>query len=177
MTGGAGSYGQALTWELLREPERVLVYSRGENAQVEMEREFGDPRLNFYVGDVRDPERLTEATRGMDIIFHLAALEHVPVGGRHIWEFVKTNIAGTRNVIEAAKADNVSRAVFMSSDRAADPMNIYGYTKAIADKIFIEANAHSPKTTLYLYPFGERNRQSRKCYPNLSRPDRAPQQR
>ena len=148
VTGGTGSYGHALTSALLKEnPKEVLVYSRGENAQVEMEREFGDPRLNFYIGDVRDPERLTEATRGMDIIFHFAALKHVPVGERHIWEFVKTNIAGTRNVIEAAKANNVSRAVFMSSDKAADPMNNYGYTKAIAEKMFIEANAHSPKTT------------------------------
>jgi len=148
VTGGTGSYGQALIWKLLREnPKEVMVYSRGENAQVEMEREFDDPRLTFYIGDVRDPERLTEATRGMDVIFHFAALKHVPVGEGHSWEFVKTNIAGTRNVIEAAKANYVPRAVFMSSDKAANPMNNYGYTKAIAEKMFIEANAHSPKTT------------------------------
>lgn len=147
ITGGTGSYGQAVTKEILaHEPAEIRIYSRGENAQVEMAHEFGDPRLHFYIGDVRDRERLMEAMRGMDVVFHLAALKHVPVGEQHIWEFVLTNVAGTRNVIEAAKANNVPRAVLVSSDKAADPSNNYGYTKAIAEKMFVAANAHSPNT-------------------------------
>ncbi len=147
VTGGTGSYGQAVVRQLLREdPKEVRVYSRGENAQVEMARDFADPRLNFYIGDVRDHERLMEAMRGMDVVFHLAALKHVPVGEQHIWEFVQTNVGGTRAVIEAAKANSIPLAVFISSDKAADPMNNYGYTKAIAEKMFIAANTHSPHT-------------------------------
>ncbi len=147
ITGGTGSYGQAVTAELLRhDPAEVRIMSRGENAQVEMARDFADPRLHFYIGDVRDRERLAEVMRGMDVVFHLAALKHVPVGEQHIWEFVLTNVVGTRNVIEAAKASGVPRAVLISSDKAADPSNNYGYTKAIAEKMFIAANAHSPET-------------------------------
>jgi FlaA1/EpsC-like NDP-sugar epimerase len=147
ITGGTGSYGEAVTKELLRcDPAEVRIYSRGENAQVEMERDFADSRLRFYIGDVRDRERLMEAMRGVDVVFHLAALKHVPVGERHIWEFVLTNVVGTRHVIEAAKANHVQRATFISSDKAADPSNNYGYTKAIAEKMFVAANVHSPVT-------------------------------
>ncbi len=147
VTGGTGSYGREIVRQLLpANPKEVRVFSRGENAQVEMEREFSDPRLNFYIGDVRDGERLVEVTRGMDIVFHVAALKHVPVGERHIWEFVQTNVAGTRAVIEAVKANGVPRAVFISSDKAADPVNVYGFTKAIAEKMFVTANTHSPET-------------------------------
>lgn len=147
VTGGTGSYGQAVTkWLLLQDPGEVRIYSRGENAQIEMARDFADPRLHFFIGDVRDNERLTEVMRGVDMVFHLAALKHVPVGERHIWEFVQTNIAGTRAVIEAVKSTGVQRAVFISTDKAADPVNVYGYTKAIAEKMFVAANAHSPNT-------------------------------
>lgn len=147
ITGGTGSYGQAVTAELLKHgPAEVRIYSRGENAQVEMARDFADSRLHFYIGDVRDRERLMEVMRGVDVVFHLAALKHVPIGEQHIWEFVLTNVAGTRAVVEAAKANNVPRAIFISSDKAADPSNNYGYTKAIAEKMFIAANAHSPNT-------------------------------
>ena len=147
VTGGTGSWGQEVTRQLLLEdPKEIRIYSRGEYAQVEMNKVFSDPRLNFYIGDVRDQRRVMEAMKGMDIVFHLAALKHVPVGERHIWEFVQTNVAGTRAVIEAAQANNVERAVFVSSDKAADPINVYGFTKAIAEKMFITANVHSPHT-------------------------------
>lgn len=147
VTGGTGSYGQEVTKQLLlQEPSEVRILSRGEHAQVEMAKEFSDQRLNFYIGDVRDRGRLMETTRGVDIVFHVAALKHVPVGERHIGEFVRTNVVGTEVVIEAAKANGVARAVLISSDKAADPINVYGFTKAIAERMFITANLHSPHT-------------------------------
>lgn len=147
ITGGTGSWGQELTKQLLQHnPKEIRIFSRGEYAQVEMAKAFSEPRLNFYIGDVRDEGRITEAMRGIDIVFHLAALKHVPIGERHIWEFVQTNVAGTKSVIEAAKTNNIDRAIFVSSDKAADPVNIYGYTKAIAEKMFITANIDSPGT-------------------------------
>jgi len=142
ITGGTGSYGWELTVHLLlKSPSEVRIFSRGENGQVEMEREFSNPRLRFYIGDVRDRERLMEAMEGVDIVFHFAALKHVPVGEKNVWEFVRTNVEGTRNVIEAAKASGVERAILISSDKAVEPINIYGYTKAIAERMFVTADS------------------------------------
>jgi UDP-N-acetylglucosamine 4,6-dehydratase len=111
-----------------------------------MAREFSDPRLSFYIGDVRDRERVVEAMRGTDIVFHLAALKHVPVGERNIEEFVKTNVGGTASVIEAARINGVELMVFISSDKAVDPINLYGYTKAIGEKLITTANIKSDRT-------------------------------
>lgn len=142
LTGGTGSWGHELTRRLLKEnPKEIRIYSRGEHAQVEMAREFNDPRLDFYIGDVRDRDRLVETMRGVDIVFHLAALKHVPVCERHIWEAVQTNIHGTNNVIHAASANNVAVAVDVSTDKAVEPINLYGQTKAVAEKLFVAANS------------------------------------
>lgn len=150
ITGGTGSWGHEVAKQLLRqEPKEVRIFSRGEFAQVEMEKEFSHPRFSFYIGDIRDRERLLEATRGVDVVFHLAALKHVPVGERNIWEFVQTNILGTRNVIEAAKTNGVDLVVFTSSDKAADPINLYGYTKAVAEKMITTANISSGRTRFF----------------------------
>lgn len=147
ITGGTGSWGRELTKRLLPEnPKQIRIYSRGEHAQVEMMRSFNDPRLDFYVGDVRDQERLVETTRGVDIIFHLAALKHVPVCERHIWEAIQTNIVGTKAVVEAALLNNVDKAIYVSSDKAVEPINLYGQTKAISEKIFVAANSLPGKT-------------------------------
>lgn len=147
VTGGTGSWGHEVVRQLLSEnPQEVRVFSRGEFAQVEMAREFSDPRLSFYIGDVRDRERVKQAMRGTEIVFHLAALKHVPISERHIEEFVKTNVGGTGSVIEAALINGVDRFVFTSSDKAADPINLYGYTKAIGEKMVTTANISSDKT-------------------------------
>lgn len=141
VTGGTGSWGKELIGQLLLDnPKEIRVFSRGEHAQVETMRAFNDPRLNFYIGDVRDRERLIEAMRGVDVVFHLAALKHVPVCERHIWETVQTNVTGTKNVVDAALANNVPRAIYISSDKAVAPVNLYGHTKAISEKLFTTAN-------------------------------------
>src|SRR4051794_31024832 len=104
ITGGSGAWGQQLTAQLLREhaPRQIRIYSRGEHRQVDMRRKFQDDRIAYYIGDVRDRERLMLASNGADYVFHLAALKHVPVCEDNPWEAVQTNIIGTQNVIEAA---------------------------------------------------------------------------
>ncbi len=147
ITGGTGSWGYELTSQILKQdPAEVRIFSRGEHAQIEMAREFGDPRLDFYIGDVRDEERLKETMRGANIVFHLAALKHVPICERHIWEAVQTNIYGTNAVVRAALFNNVDVAVYVSSDKAVEPINLYGETKAIAEKLFVAANSMPGKT-------------------------------
>jgi UDP-N-acetylglucosamine 4,6-dehydratase len=147
ITGGTGSWGHELTRQILKnDPAEIRIFSRGEHAQVEMAREFDDLRLNFYIGDVRDEERLMETMRGVDVVFHLAALKHVPICERHIWEAVQTNVYGTNAVIRAALFNDVDVAVYVSSDKAVEPINIYGQTKAIAEKLFVAANSMPGKT-------------------------------
>ena len=144
ITGGTGSWGQELTTQLLRDhkPKSIRIYSRGEHKQVEMRRTFSDPRIKFYIGDVRDKYRLMLASRNADVIFHLAALKHVPVCEENPWEAVQTNIVGTQNVIEAAIANNVKKVVYVSSDKAVDPFNLYGATKSCGEQLIIDANNH-----------------------------------
>jgi FlaA1/EpsC-like NDP-sugar epimerase len=147
--GGSGSWGQELTRQLLaNDPEsEIVIYSRGEHRQVEMARNFNDPRLHFVIGDVRDRERVTLAARGVDVVYHLAALKHVPVCERNPEEAIKTNILGTLNAIEAALTNNVRRFVFVSTDKAVDPINAYGVSKSMAEKIVISANLRTSATT------------------------------
>ena len=144
VTGGTGSWAHELVRQLLeRYPEldEIRIYSRGEHRQVEMKQEFGsNPKLRFIVGDIRDKNILNFAMKDIDIVFHLAALKHVPVCEDNTWEAVLTNIYGTQNVIEAAIANNVKRVVDISTDKAVEPFNHYGITKAAGEKLMINAN-------------------------------------
>lgn len=143
ITGGTGSWGHELVKQLLKNysPKEIRIYSRGEHKQVEMKREFNnDPRLKFIIGDVRDKNVLDFAMRGADIVFHLAALKHVPVCEKNCWEAVLTNIYGTQNVIECAIDNKVKRVVDASTDKAVEPLNFYGITKACGEKMMVNAN-------------------------------------
>ncbi len=145
VTGGTGSFGTKFAEVLLRDhnPKAIRVYSRGELKQVEMERKLGQPKLRFLVGDVRDRERLYRAMNGVDIVVHAAALKHVPVCEYNPMEAVKTNIHGAENVIDAAIDNGVGKVVALSSDKAVQPVNLYGATKLVAEKLFTQANAYA----------------------------------
>lgn len=144
ITGGTGSWGQELTHQLLanHKPKTIRIYSRGEHKQVEMKRAFSDTRISFIIGDVRDKSRLSMVMRGVDVVFHLAALKHVPVCEENPWEAVQTNIIGTQNVIETAMSNNVKKVIYVSSDKAVDPFNLYGATKSCGEQLIIDANNH-----------------------------------
>ncbi len=150
ITGGTGSWGNELVHQLIDLPniEEIRIYSRGEHKQVMMKRNFHDKidKLRFIIGDVRDKENLINAMKDVDKVFHMAALKHVPVCEENPYEAVKTNIIGTQNVIDAALVNNISRVVFISTDKAADPLNLYGVTKACAEKLIINANNLSKDT-------------------------------
>ncbi|MBI4054039.1 MAG: polysaccharide biosynthesis protein [Candidatus Doudnabacteria bacterium] len=152
ITGGTGAWGKELTRQVLSKfnPKEVRIYSRGEHAQVEMRREFPDPRLKFIIGDVRDRNILTLAMKGVDYVFHLAALKHVPVCEDNSWEAVLTNIYGTQNVIEAAIQNQVKKVVDVSTDKAVEPYNFYGVTKACAEKLVINANQNYISKTIFM---------------------------
>jgi len=142
ITGGAGSFGQAMTQRLLTTELRQLrIYSRGEHRQAEMAARFPDPRLRFLVGDVRDRARLTLAMRGVDLVYHAAALKRIEKCEYDPDEAVKTNILGTANVIHAA-IETGARVVFLSTDKACAPVTTYGFTKAAAENYAIKANAY-----------------------------------
>ncbi len=148
ITGGTGSWGQELTAQLLRDhnPKEIRIFSRNELKQVEMKHSFNDPRLKFIIGDVRDIKRLSISMRGCDFVFHMAALKHVPVCEENPDEAVKTNVLGTQNVIEAAINNDVKKVVDVSTDKAVDPLNLYGVTKACGEKLVIAANKETDKT-------------------------------
>lgn len=145
VTGGAGSFGQAFVRRVLDDPEtsRVVVYSRCEERQRVMEQEVADDRLRFFIGDVRDRERLRLAMRGTDVVVHAAALKQVPACEYNPSEAVATNITGSENVIRAALEMRVKRAVLISSDKATAPVNLYGATKATAEKLFTSGNSYA----------------------------------
>lgn len=144
VTGGTGSFGRAFIKRLLREPssERIVVYSRDELKQYEMSAEFPDERLRFFIGDVRDKERLKRAMRGVDTVVHAAALKHVPIAEYNPFECIKTNVHGAMNVIDCAIDEKVERVVALSTDKAAMPINLYGASKLVSDKMFISAHAY-----------------------------------
>ncbi|MCZ8513601.1 polysaccharide biosynthesis protein [Paenibacillus filicis] len=147
VTGGTGSWGTELVSQLMeRDPKEIIIYSRNESSQVAMKRAFEDPRLHFCIGDVRDKIALTKACRGVDYLFHLAALKHVPVCEDQPYEALKTNVIGTQNVIEAAIDNNVKKVINISTDKAANPSNFYGMTKAIGEKLIIYANLLETQT-------------------------------
>jgi len=148
VTGGTGSWGHELVRQLLpRDPAEIIVFSRSEAAQVAMSREFEDRRLTFRIGDIRDREALVAACAGVDYVFHLAALKHVPVCEEQPYEALKTNVLGTQHVIEAAIANKVKRVIYISTDKAANPSNFYGMTKAIGEKLIVYANLLRSGTT------------------------------
>ncbi|MFA5134765.1 MAG: polysaccharide biosynthesis protein [Patescibacteria group bacterium] len=150
ISGGTGSWGNELVAQLLQKgPQQIIIYSRSELHQVNMQRKFSNPKLRFIIGDVRDRDRLIEATKGVDYIFHLAALKHVPVCEEQPYEAIKTNIVGTKNIIEAAKINNVKKVIDVSSDKAVDPLNLYGMTKAIGERLMIQANLE-PSNTVFV---------------------------
>ncbi|MBB3113624.1 FlaA1/EpsC-like NDP-sugar epimerase [Paenibacillus phyllosphaerae] len=141
VTGGTGSWGYELIRQLLpQQPKEIIVYSRNESSQVSMSRAFEHPALSFCIGDIRDKEALMKACEEVDYVFHLAALKHVPVCEDQPYEALKTNVIGTQNVIEAAIANKVKRVIYISTDKAANPSNFYGMTKAIGEKLIVYAN-------------------------------------
>lgn len=142
ITGGSGSFGQALTARLLHNGvSRIVIYSRGEHKQEEMARKFNnDPKLRFFIGDVRDKDRLAMAMRGVDTVIHAAALKIIPTCEYNPYESVQTNVIGAQNVCKAAIETGVKRAIMVSTDKAASPLNNYGACKLVAEKIFIGSN-------------------------------------
>lgn len=141
VTGGTGSWGNELVKQLLdRSPKEIRVFSRGELAQVNMQRKFDDPRITFIIGDMRDADALVEATEGVDYVFHLAALKHVPICELQPMEAIKTNINGTENLIRACIKNKVKKVIDVSTDKAVDALNLYGMTKAIGERLIIQAN-------------------------------------
>ena len=147
VTGGTGSFGRRFVDALLRLPDgpaRVVVFSRDELKQYEMSRLpgiEGDRRMRFFLGDVRDKDRLRRAFEGVDVVVHAAALKQVPAAEYNPFEFIKTNVLGAQNVVDCAMDTGVSRVVALSTDKAAAPVNLYGATKLCADKLFVAANA------------------------------------
>lgn len=146
--GGTGSWGQELTRQMLQKSsiQEITIYSRGEHKQVEMMRHFSDSRLKFVVGDIRDKNKLWQASYGVDTMFHLAALKHVPVCENHPDETVKTNILGTMNALEVAAEREIETFVLVSTDKAVDPINVYGVSKSMAEKLVVNANLKGLKT-------------------------------
>jgi len=142
ITGGTGSFGKAFVREILahHKPQRVAIYSRDELKQYEMEQELSSPILRYFIGDVRDPDRLRMAMSGVDVVIHAAALKHVPAAEYNPWECIKTNVLGAQNVIDAALANGVQKVIALSTDKAANPINLYGASKLASDKLFVAAN-------------------------------------
>ena len=146
ITGGTGSFGKAFLERILNErnPARVVVYSRDELKQYEMKQKFGDdPRVRFFLGDIRDRDRLKTAFHGVDYVVHAAALKQVDTAEYNPMEYVKTNILGSENVLQAAIEAGVKRVVALSTDKASSPANLYGATKLTADKLFIAGNHYA----------------------------------
>src|SRR5579863_690439 len=146
VTGGTGSFGKAFTRRILadHEPAAVRIYSRDELKQYELAQEFeGDARVRFLIGDVRSRERLQMALRGVDVVIHAAALKQVPVCEYNPFEAIQTNVYGAENVVAAAIAAGVPRTVALSTDKAVNPVNLYGATKLCAEKIITQGNAYA----------------------------------
>lgn len=143
ITGGTGTFGHKFVELLLQKynPWRIRIFSRGELLQVQMEKHFSDKRLRFMIGDIADKQRLNQVVRDVDIIVHAAALKHVPIAEYNPMEAIKTNIIGTMNIVNVAIEQDVEKAFLLSSDKACEATNLYGGTKFIAEKLFIQGNA------------------------------------
>ena len=146
ITGGTGSLGQSLTKRLLEnDVDTIRILSRNEEKQNNMKERFVDERLRFFIGDVRDKERLRRALEDIDIVFHAAALKHVPVIEYNPFEAIKTNVIGSQNVIDTCLEENVERAICVGTDKAVSPLNTYGATKLLMEKLFVSADNYLNK--------------------------------
>jgi len=158
ITGGTGSFGKQYIKTILERyhPRKLIVYSRDELKQFEMEQEFHQSCMRYFIGDVRDRDRLIQAMNGVDFVIHAAALKQVPAAEYNPMECIKTNIHGAENVIQAALANNVEKVIALSTDKAANPINLYGATKLASDKLFVAANniAGGHKTRFAVVRYG-----------------------
>jgi len=151
VTGGTGSFGNKFTEIILRDhsPKAVRILSRDELKQLQMQQRLDDSRIRYFIGDVRDEQRLYRAMRGVDVVVHAAAMKQVPAAEYNPLEAVKTNIDGAANVIEAAINAGVPKVLFLSTDKAVHPVNLYGATKLVAEKLFVQANSYSGGRTIF----------------------------
>lgn len=152
ITGGTGSFGQSFTRFLFAnyKPQKVIIYSRDEMKQWQMQQNYvHNPGIRFFIGDVRDRERLYRAFTNVDFVVHAAATKIVPTAENDPFECVKTNVAGAMNVIDAAIDRRVKKVVALSTDKASSPVNLYGATKLVSDKLFVASNAYSSGSTLF----------------------------
>ena len=142
VTGGTGSFGHKFVELMLTRyrPHRLVVFSRDELKQSEMAARFNDASLRFFVGDVRDRERLARAMHGVDVVFHAAAMKQIPACEYNPFEAIQTNVLGAKNVIDAAIDAGVKRVIGLSTDKACQPLNLYGATKLCAEKLFVQGN-------------------------------------
>lgn len=148
VTGGTGSFGKLFVKEILGfKPEEIIIFSRDENKQGEMRREYkGDNSLRFVLGDVRDFHSVKEAMRGIDIVVHAAALKWIDEIEYNVWEGVKTNVIGAQNIIQAARDVNIDKVVALSTDKAVEPVNAYGMSKALQERLITTANLYENDT-------------------------------
>jgi UDP-N-acetylglucosamine 4,6-dehydratase len=158
ITGGTGSFGKRFISTVLAryKPRRVVVYSRDELKQFEMQQTFNAPCMRYFLGDVRDGERLSQAMRGIDYVVHAAALKHVVAAEYNPTECIRTNVGGAENVVKAAIENGVERVIALSTDKAASPINLYGATKLLSDKLFVAGNniAGGHKTRFAVVRYG-----------------------
>lgn len=142
ITGGTGSFGKKFVEAVLAQysPRRVIIYSRDELKQFEMQQVFNQRCMRYFIGDVRDAQRLDMAMQDVDYVVHAAALKQVPAAEYNPMECIKTNINGAENVIQAALNNGIKRVIALSTDKAANPINLYGATKLCSDKLFVAAN-------------------------------------
>lgn len=142
ITGGTGSFGHMATRMLLEryKPNKIIIYSRDELKQYEMSQKYSQSCMRYFIGDVRDEKRLQKALNGVDLVIHAAALKHVPIAEYNPMECIKTNINGAQNVIDAALDNGIQKVIALSTDKAANPINLYGATKLASDKLFVAAN-------------------------------------
>jgi UDP-N-acetylglucosamine 4,6-dehydratase len=158
ITGGTGSFGKQFVKTIFErfQPKKVIIYSRDELKQFEMAQTYNAPQMRYFIGDVRDQARLMQAMDGVDYVIHAAALKHVPVAEYNPMECIKTNIYGAENVIHAALAANVEKVIALSTDKAANPINLYGATKLASDKLFVAANnmVGNRRTTFAVVRYG-----------------------
>jgi UDP-N-acetylglucosamine 4,6-dehydratase len=145
VTGGTGSFGKAFVKRALEvlQPRRLVVFSRDELKQFEMGQQFSAPAMRYFIGDVRDESRLRRAMDGIEVVIHAAALKHVPIAEYNPFEAIKTNVVGAENVINVAIDQGVERVLALSTDKAANPINLYGATKLCSDKLFVAGNTLS----------------------------------
>ncbi len=158
ITGGTGSFGKKFAKTILEnyQARRLIIYSRDELKQFEMQQELNAPCMRYFIGDVRDKERMVQAMRGVDFVIHAAALKQVPAAEYNPTECIKTNVHGAENVIHAAVKNDVERVIALSTDKAANPINLYGATKLVSDKLFVAANnmAGGHKTQFAVVRYG-----------------------